>query len=63
MSTPSTCSKRRATACGIGRRRAGALALMLMTFPTGCGYTGGKLLYMLGVGRGAKVDAKFRITK
>ena len=63
MSTPSICSKRLGTACGIRRRRVGALALVLMMLPAGCGYTGGKLLYMLGVGKGGKVEAKFRLTE
>ena len=28
-----------------------------------CTYSGGELLYMLGVGRGAKVEARFRLTE
>ena len=37
----------------------GVLALLA----GGCGYAGGELLYMLGFGRPAKVEARFRLTE
>lgn len=41
--------------------RAPIVVLLLLTV-TGCGYTQGKLLFLFGVGRGAKVEAQFRLT-
>ncbi len=59
MNTPSIC--RRQTGC------AGAtmtvLTLLVMAGATGCGYSQGALLYMLGVGQGKKIPAKFTLTE
>ena len=40
-----------------------ALVLAIATLSTGCTYSGGELLYLMGVGRTAKVEAKFRLTQ
>ena len=40
-----------------------ACLLLLLILPTGCGFSGGQALYMLGVGKGQKVEAKFRLTE
>ncbi len=38
-------------------------AIVFSVFGTGgCGYTGGKLLYFMGFGRGKKVEAQFELT-
>ena len=50
---------------GPGRaRRPGTRMLMVLSCLSlcGCTYSGGQLLYMLGFGRGQKVEAKFRLT-
>ena len=39
----------------------GALLLSLCVLP-GCGYTGGQLLYFLGVGKGQLIPAEFKLT-
>ena len=46
------------------RRTALVLALMVIAAPlSGCGMSQGEALYFLGVGRRAKVEAKFRLTR
>jgi len=39
-----------------------ALSISAWAWTTGCGYSGGKLLYMLGIGRESNVKAEFRLT-
>jgi len=38
------------------------LLLLILLLPTGCGFSGGQALYMLGVGKGQMVEAKFSLT-
>ena len=40
-----------------------ACLLLILLLPTGCGFSGGQALYMLGVGKGQKVEAKFHLTE
>lgn len=67
MNTPwSSNGLRRSRATGFSLRavRPATIALFALVaafaLPS-CTYSGGELLYMLGVGRGAKVEAKFRL--
>ncbi|MFQ5590801.1 MAG: hypothetical protein ACE5HE_06550 [Phycisphaerae bacterium] len=39
-----------------------AITLVGLLGPTGCGYTGGKILYMLGAGREPLIEAEFHLT-
>jgi hypothetical protein len=46
------------------RHRRQLLLALICTVPLGaCTYSGGELLYVLGFGRGQKVEAQFRLTK
>ena len=40
----------------------GSCLAALCVWVSGCGYTGGKILYMLGVGREPVIEAEFRLT-
>lgn len=44
------------------RHACARVAVLLLVAISGCGYTQGKLLFMLGLGRGDKVEAQFRFT-
>ena len=45
------------------RSPARVLILALGMSTAGCGYSGGEALFMLGFGRGQKVEAQFRLTE
>lgn len=66
MSTTSISNKnsKRRLNRGHGTRTALGLCCLLVT-PTliGCTYSGGELLYLLGVGRGELIEAKFTLTE
>jgi hypothetical protein len=50
--------------CPVGVRFSyGAVLLALCVWVSGCGYTGGKLLYFLGAGREPVIKAEFCLTK
>lgn len=74
MTTPSTCRlrdarrrRRSSTAPRVAPRRSAVLgcllAVVLIVTSSGCGYTGGKILYALGFGSTKKVEAQFVLTQ
>ena len=68
MNTPwnsdTVCPSQSAGPIPRGRRMVGylALACAIGLSSVSCTYSGGELLYMLGVGRGEKVEAEIRLT-
>jgi len=58
MSIRSICSRRSA-----GLPALGSLLAVCASLCAGCWYSGGEALFLLGFGRGQKIDAKFRLTR
>ncbi len=59
----STRLKSRRSAESSAARYARLVAALPLAWIAGCGYSQGELLFVLGMGRGAKVEAKFQLTE
>lgn len=60
--SPPPQSEKAARCAARRRKQRGAVAAVVLLLAGGCGFTQGKLLYLMGVGRGQLVKAEFPLT-